>query len=112
MPKFESFETAHGFYAAELHELSHATGHKSRCNRTQSMEKKLYAAEELVAELGASFLCAEFGIDHSASAASYIDHWMTLLRDDAKCFVRAASAAQASCDWLRGKALADVQQAA
>ena len=60
------FESAHGFYAAELHELSHATGHKARCNRVQLMEKKLYAAEELVAELGASFLCAEFGIDHAS----------------------------------------------
>jgi antirestriction protein ArdC len=95
-----------------LHELTHATGHTMRCNRTMSAKPKLYAAEELIAELGASFLCAEFGIDHTRSAASYIDHWLKLLRDDAKAFVRAASAAQASCDWLRVKALADRPAAA
>jgi antirestriction protein ArdC len=109
MPKFEAFESAHGFYAALMHELTHATGHSTRCNRGQSMQAKLYAFEELIAELGASFLTAEFGIDHTAGAAGYIDGWMKLLKDDAKAFTKAASAAQAACDWLRGKALADTQ---
>jgi antirestriction protein ArdC len=109
MPKFDAFESAHVFYAALLHELTHATGHKSRLDRGHSMMAKLYAFEELVAELGASFLCAEFGIDHTEGAASYIDGWMKLLKADAKAFTKAASAAQVACDWLRGKAVAGTQ---
>ena len=109
MPPFDQFESAHGYYAALTHELTHATGHKTRCNRGQSMQSKLYAFEELIAELGASFLCAEFAIDHTASAAAYIASWIKLLRDDSRAFVKSASAAQAACDWLRGKALAETQ---
>lgn len=112
MPKFEAFGDAHGFYATLLHELTHATGHESRCNRTQSVAVKLYALEELIAELGASFLSAEFGIDNTKDAAAYIDGWLKVLKADNKAFVRAASAAQAACDWLRGKALAETQEAA
>jgi antirestriction protein ArdC len=109
MPPFGRFESAHGYYAALTHELTHATGHKTRLDRGHSMLAKLYAFEELIAELGASFLCAEFGIDHTDGAASYIDGWMKLLKADARAFTKAASAAQAACDWLRGKALADAQ---
>jgi antirestriction protein ArdC len=109
MPTFKQFESAHAFYAAEMHEVSHATGHASRCNRVVSAERSKYAFEELVAELGASFLCAEFGIDHSKGAASYLDHWLKLLKADAKAFVKAATLAQQSCDWLRGRALQEPQ---
>jgi antirestriction protein ArdC len=112
MPKFEAFDDAHCFYATLLHELTHATGHESRCNRTQSVAVKMYALEELIAELGASFLSAEFGLDNAKEAAAYIDSWLNVLKADNKAFVRAASAAQAACDWLRGKALAEAQEAA
>lgn len=112
MPKFEAFDDAHDFYATLLHELTHATGHGSRCNRTRSVAIKLYALEELIAELGASFLSAEFGIDNTKDAAAYIDSWLKVLKADKKAFVRAASAAQAACDWLRGKALAETPEAA
>ena len=64
MPAFEAFKGADQFYDVAFHELTHWSGHKSRLDR--DLRKRFgsheYAAEELVAELGAAFLCAEFGV--------------------------------------------------
>jgi antirestriction protein ArdC len=67
---------------------------------------RAYAAEELIAELCAAFLCAEFSMDGELRHAGYIDNWITLLRHDARAFFTAASKAQAAADYLRGLALA------
>ncbi|NOH68161.1 DUF1738 domain-containing protein [Vibrio rotiferianus] len=83
MPKKESFkakDATQDYYATLLHELVHWTGHKSRCNRkigaSQSSE---YALEELVAEIGSSFLCSRFGLRRNVRMRSidYINSWLS-----------------------------------
>lgn len=110
MPDFKSFDSAATFYGALLHELTHWTGHKSRLDRTfgERFGDHKYAAEELVAELGAAFLCAEFSIDGSmVNPAGYIQNWIAMLKHDSRAFFTAASAAQKAADFLRGKILED-----
>ena len=65
MPAFEVFKGADHFYCTAFHELTHWTGHQSRLDRDlkNRFGSHEYAAEELIAELGAAFLCAEFGFD-------------------------------------------------
>jgi antirestriction protein ArdC len=117
MPAFETFMGADQFYNTIFHELTHWTAHKDRCARDLKgrFGDKAYAAEELIAQLGAAFLCAEFAFDGECQDASYIAHWIRLLKDDKKAFLTAASAAQKAADYLRGKALEEsevVEQAA
>src|SRR6266481_130018 len=66
-----------------------------------------YAAEELIAELGAAFLCAEFGFDGDVRNAGYIGPWVELLKADKRAFFTACSQASKAADYLRGLALAD-----
>ena len=66
---------------------------------------RAYAAEELVAELCAAFLCAEFNMDGELRHAGYIANWIELLRADKKAFFTACSKAQAAADFLRSLAL-------
>lgn len=114
MPAFRDFKNADNFYATLFHELGHWTGASHRCNREFGARfgDSRYAAEELVAELTAAFLCAEFGFDGELQHASYIASWIKLLQSDKRAFFTAASAAQKAADYLRGKALADVAEAA
>ncbi|GGH07548.1 ArdC family protein [Mucilaginibacter phyllosphaerae] len=93
-----------GFYSTMLHELVHWSGAKHRLNRNKGKKfgDQAYAAEELVAEFGAAFLCAGFGIatvekgDHTG----YIDHWLKVLKEDNRCIVSAASEASKAVDYL------------
>lgn len=107
MPAFEAFKSADTFYNTSFHELTHWTAAKGRCERSlkNRFGEKEYAAEELVAELGAAFQCAEFGFDGETQSAEYIGHWIKMLKDDDKAFFTAASMAQKAVDWLRAKAL-------
>ena len=109
MPAFEAFKGADHFYCTALHELTHWTGHKSRLDRDlrKRFGSREYAAEELVAELGAAFLCAEFGFDNDLRHAGYIATWIDLLKSDKRAFFTACSKAQAAADYLRGLALQD-----
>jgi antirestriction protein ArdC len=110
LPAFAAFKDAHNFYSTAFHELGHWTGHKSRLDRQSTWGKrfgdKAYAAEELVAELCAAFLCAEFDLDGDLRHAGYIANWIALLKSDARAFFTACSKAQAAADYLRGLALA------
>jgi len=94
-----------GYYAVLLHKATHATGHKSRCDRDFSARFKndAYAAEELVAEIGSAFLCAELGItqDTRAGHAQYIANWIVLLKDDPKAIFTAAAKASQAVAWLK-----------
>jgi len=109
VPAFAAFKSGHSFYSTSFHELGHWTGHKSRLARDLSgrFGNQSYAAEELVAELCAAFLCAEFDFAGELRHAGYIQHWIKLLKSDARAFITAASKAQAAADYLRGLALAD-----
>ena len=108
MPAFEAFKSAAHFYGTAFHEIGHWTGHQSRLNRDlrHRFGERAYAAEELVAELCAAFLCAEFSFDGDLRHAGYIQHWIALLRSDRRAFFTACSKAQAAADYLRGPALA------
>lgn len=109
MPKWTEFHGQTAFYATAFHELAHWTGDKKRLDRDLSgrFKTKAYAAEELIAELAASFLCAEFGFDNEDNSAAYLTSWLLLLKEDPKAIFTAASAAQKAADYLRGKALAE-----
>lgn len=106
MPQFECFETADAYYSTLGHEMTHWTRHPSRLDRDfgrQRFGDSGYAREELVAELGAAFLCADLGLalepreDHSA----YIANWLHVLKDDVRFVVSAASHAQKAVDHLK-----------
>jgi antirestriction protein ArdC len=97
------------FYNVAFHELTHWSGHKSRLDRDlkNRFGSQSYAAEELVAELGAAFLCAEFGFDGDVRNAGYIASWIDLLKSDKRAFFTACSQASKASDYLRGLALAE-----
>jgi antirestriction protein ArdC len=113
LPRFEAFSSAAHFYGVTFHELGHWTGHKSRLGRDlrSRFGERAYAAEELVAELCAAFLSAEFSIDGDLRHAGYIASWIGLLKADPSAFFTACSKAQAAADFLRGLALRDLQPA-
>jgi antirestriction protein ArdC len=107
MPAFEAFKGADHFYNVAFHELTHWTGHKARLDRDlkNRFGSRDYAAEELVAELGAAFLCAEFGFDGDVRNAGYIASWIELLKADKQAFFTACSKASKAAEYLRGLAL-------
>ena len=111
MPKYEHFKTANHYYNTVFHELTHWTGHKTRLDRffKAGTPRQEYAAEELVAEIGAAFLAAEFNYDGVTNNAAYIATWIKLLKEDKKAFYSAATKAQKAVDYLRGLALKDAK---
>jgi antirestriction protein ArdC len=114
MPAFEAFKGADHFYNVAFHELTHWTGHKARLDRDlkHRFGERAYAAEELVAELGAAFLCAEFAFDGDVRNAGYIATWIGLLKADKRAFFTACSKASQAADYLRGLALASPETVA
>src|SRR5690606_18072201 len=86
MPPRELFDDQSQFFATLAHEASHWSGHKSRLNRDlkNRFGSAAYAAEELIAELSSAILGAELGlpVSHLDSHASYISHWLKLLKKD------------------------------
>ena len=114
MSQFESVEE---YFATLYHELTHATAHERRLNRVAEQEgtaRERYALEELVAEFGASFLCAFAGLRSDAGeamSADYIRGWAEAFRRDERLLLRAASAAQKAADYIRGKIPVDEQAA-
>jgi antirestriction protein ArdC len=114
MPAFEAFSGADHFYSTVFHELTHWTAHRSRLDRDlkNRFGSRNYAAEELVAEMGAAFLCAEFGFDGDLRHAGYIGHWIELLKADKRAFFTACSQASKAADYLRGLVLAAAEEVA
>lgn len=107
MPPFVTFRDAESHAATLAHELTHWTKHSTRLNREFGRKRwgdDGYAMEELVAELGSAFLCADLSItpevrdDH----ASYIDHWLKVLKQDKRAIFSAASHASKATDFLHG----------
>jgi antirestriction protein ArdC len=89
MPPFTTFDSADTFYGVLFHELAHWTGHKSRLDRDLPgrFGDQAHAAEELIAELAAAFLCAEFSIDGDPRRSSYVGRYIKLLEGDARAFL-------------------------
>ena len=109
MPKREAFVSSEEFYSTLLHELVHSTGHRERLNRKTLTDgtpfgSPTYTREELVAEMGAAFLCAEAGIEDPTidNSAAYIAGWLSFLRSDPKALVVAGAQAQKAADHVLG----------
>jgi antirestriction protein ArdC len=104
MPLRGRFKDGHGWASTLAHELTHWTGAPPRLARDMSarFKSEAYAAEELVAELGSAFLCAQIGIacDPHPNHASYIASWLRLLRDDNWAIFRAAALASQAVEYL------------
>lgn len=98
MPPAHLFAGFDHYYATLAHELSHWTGHASRLDRTlkNRFGSAAYAAEELIAELSSAMLGAELGlpVTHLDSHASYIEHWLKLLKQDDRAILTAAAKAE------------------
>ncbi len=103
MPPASAFSGVESFYATELHELGHWTGHETRLDRNLSgrFGTSAYAAEELIAELTAAFLCAHLSITGELRHSGYIADWITLLKEDDRAIFTAASRASQAADYLR-----------
>lgn len=110
MPARERFSRNEEYHATLFHELVHSTGHESRLNRSTLNEQAgfgsdPYCKEELIAEIGAAFLCgqaeiAERTIDNSAA---YVAEWLKRVKDDNKLIVHAAAQAQRAADFIIGR---------
>lgn len=109
LPEQEAFTSDEAFYSTAFHEAGHSTGHKSRLSREGVIEAHyfgdaIYSEEELVAELTATFLCAETGIAPSTieNSTAYIAGWLKVLKSDPKVLVKSAGRAQKASDYILG----------
>jgi antirestriction protein ArdC len=103
MPALNTFQSAEHYYATFFHELTHWTSEKTRCDRDLSKGRfgnADYAFEELVAELGAAFMCQQHGIKGDLRHAGYIDHWLKCLKADSRAIFKASALAQQASDFL------------
>ena len=102
LPPRAAFSNAGGFYNVALHELTHWSGAPGRCSRdlTGRFGDAGYAAEELIAEMGAAYLCAHCRIDGELRHASYLQSWLKVLRSDKRAIFTAAAHAQRAADYI------------
>ena len=116
MPSQKLFHNHEEYYSTLFHELVHATGHHTRLHRFQKKQpgrfgSDTYSREELVAEMGAAFLCSTSGIANKTmtNAAAYIKGWLHQLKDDKRLVTLAAAKAQKAADFILDKP-ANVQE--
>jgi len=108
MPPFPAFREAVAYYSTLAYEHTHWTAPAGRCDRQlgKRFGDNTYAAEELIAELGAAFTCAHLGLstEPRADHAAYINSWLKVLKADKRAIFTAASKAQQACDWMVARA--------
>lgn len=111
LPMLDQFTSPEAFAATALHEVIHSTGHKNRLDRLDEGSVfgcESYAAEELVAEIGAAMLAEQIGIEvEYAQTAAYLDSWLKVLKDDRKMIVHAAQRAQKAVDVVLAQAVTE-----
>jgi antirestriction protein ArdC len=107
IPRPALFKNEQEYYCALYHEIIHSTGHQKRLNRKGAAElngfgSKEYSKEELIAEIGASYLCAYTGIENKTidSSAAYIKGWLEKLDNDKRLIIIAAAKAQRAVDYV------------
>lgn len=109
MPNIKSFESDETYAATLLHELTHATGHQERLNRTgitcsAPFGSRAYANEELIAEMGSAFASAHLGINvlfqHIEQHTAYLKSWLQVLSEDKKFIFRASGEARKATEFL------------
>jgi len=105
MPDPERFDSILEYYRTLMHEGIHWTGNAKRCNRREVNRLKYgsnaYAYEELIAEIGSTFLCNELGLGMEelfrTNHIKYIKYWMDMMKGDSGIIVKAASEAEKAC---------------
>lgn len=117
MPKMSSFKKLQDYYSTLFHEITHSTGHRKRLDRFNNIslaagetdlnrlsKDHKYAQEELVAEMGASFLCAKVGIlSHTQdNSAAYLKHWLTAIKARPNMLISAAKYAEEAAKYVQG----------
>lgn len=105
IPPKEDFESSEEYYVCLFHEIIHATGKRLGREMNPNFMDEAYCKEELIAEIGATFLASHCGIESSIlkNSASYIRGWRDAISKDKRLIVNAASKAQQAVDWLLGK---------
>jgi antirestriction protein ArdC len=112
MPARQLFPQPEHYYSVLFHELTHSTGHPSRLDRATLRDLLAfgdtnYSKEELVAEMGAAYLCGVAGISNETvnNSAAYIQGWLSKLRNDSRLLIQAAAQAQKAADFILGAGL-------
>lgn len=111
VPPSNSFKTSYSYYATQLHELSHSTGHESRLDRNikNHFGTKDYAKEELRAEISSSFLMQKFGLEyderHLNNHKSYIQSWLEVLKNNPQELFDAIADSNKIVDYLEQSSL-------
>lgn len=86
------------------HETTHWSGGTARLARTfgKRFGDNAYSFEELVAEVGSGLICAHLGLPNELhdSHASYVGHWLAILRGDKSAIIHAASKAEQAFNYL------------
>ena len=108
MPPFQEFAENVSYYSTLAHEHTHWTAPAARCDRQlgKRFGDNAYAAEELIAELGAAFTCAHLGLstEPREDHAQYLASWLRVLTANSRAIFTSASKAQQACDWLIARA--------
>jgi antirestriction protein ArdC len=107
MPNPRTFFYNEQFYSVLYHEATHAVGHVSRTGRHEKLPNHKfgsqdYSVEELVAEMGAAYLCYMTGIQNATidNSAAYIKSWTGKFKEDKKMLLTASSMAQKAVDYI------------
>lgn len=111
MPTRDTFNDSQDYYATLFHEFVHSTGHEKRLARTNFMgaesfnnDRERYSFEELVAEMGAAFLCGHTGIQQNQAdednRVAYLKNWLSYLKSDPDHLLKAAGLAQKAVDYI------------
>lgn len=107
LPKMKSFRTSESYYSTLFHELVHSTGAKRRLDRTTLTDMvpfgtESYAMEELIAEMGAAYLCRFSGIlpVQFVNTVAYLDNWLGVFKKDKRFIISAAGQAQKAVDFI------------
>ena len=117
MPTQSLFPKLEHYYSVLFHELTHSTGHWQRLHRQTLTDlcpfgSTNYSKEELVAEMGAAFLCGVAGIANETfdNSAAYIQSWLTKLKNDTRLVILAAAQAQKAADYIVGKSAEETEK--
>ena len=101
IPPIDQFTNPNSYYEVIFHELIHWTAKDLKRESSNDHESKEYAFEELVAEIGSSYLCSLCGIDSEIeNQASYIQGWLKRFEDDNTFIIKASTHAKKAVNHL------------
>lgn len=111
IPSLNNFKSSEDYYSTLLHEIVHSTGNKKRLARFKANDTSSpfgspdYSREELVAEMGSSFLLNHLGISNTRTLeqnAAYIQSWLKALSNDTSLIAIAATRAEKAVQFILG----------